>query len=638
MQEEKSAVEDETENKTHENENYEDEAVSEGACAENIDNAMHDSNNLNTDRDMDERYGHRSGHYDLRPRKPRDYSHMHATLEHIALTQYNLKRGLKEFGTAGMEAVKKELQQLHDRDVLTPMYVTDLNIEERNQALPYLMFLKQKRTGQVKGRGCADGRKQRIYYNKEDATSPTVAIESVMLTSITDAMEERDVATVDIPAAFMQAEMDEVVFMKITGTMVEVLVSLDEVKYKKFTALEHGQSVLYVKLNKALYGTLRAALLFWKKLSATLQEWGFIINPYDACVANKEISGKQCTIIWHVDDLKISHCNAEIVSMMIDKLEGVFGKEAPLTVHRGVVHEYLGMKIDFSRKGKVMIDMKEYVNNILCDAPHDMSGTAKTPASNFLFQINNKNPVPLERDVAEMFHSTVAKLLFLCKRARPDIQTAISFLCTRVKEPDVDDYKKLGRVIRYLRGTNDMILTLEHDNSHIIKWWVDASFACHNDMRSHTGGVMTLGKGAAYATSTRQKLNSRSSTEGELVAVNDVMPHILWTRNFLISQGITVKDNVVFQDNKSAILLEENGKASSSKRTRHINIRYFFVKDRINQKELRIQHCGAQDMIGDFFTKPLQGALFYKYRRVIMNLEDPEDPLDASTIDSSQLH
>ena len=93
---------------------------------------------------------------------------------------------------------------------------------------------------------------------------------------------------------------------------------------------------------------------------------------------------------------------------------------------------------------------------------------------------------------------------------------------------------------------------------------------------------MTMGKGAAYATSIRQKLNTKSSTEGELVAVNDVMGQILWTKNFLSYQGIEVKDNIVYQDNKSAILLETNGRGSSSKRTRHLDVRYFFVKDRID--------------------------------------------------------
>ena len=121
-----------------------------------------------------------------------------------------------------------------------------------------------------------------------------------------------------------------------------------------------------------------------------------------------------------------------------------------------------------------------------------------------------------------------------------------------------------------------MPLTLEAESMQIVKWWVDASFVVNPDMKSHTEAVMTLGKGGIYGTSTRQRINTRSSTEGEPVGVNDAMPQILWTRYFLEAQGYDVKDSIIFQDNQSAILLEKNGKASSSKRTRHIKIRNFF--------------------------------------------------------------
>ena len=76
---------------------------------------------------------------------------------------------------------------------------------------------------------------------------------------------------------------------------------------------------------------------------------------------------------------------------------------------------------------------------------------------------------------------------------------AVAFLTTRVVRPDVDNYKKLERVIKYLRGAPDLALTLEADNMHVIKWWVDASFAVHTDMKSHTGGTMSLGKGSIYS-------------------------------------------------------------------------------------------------------------------------------------------
>jgi hypothetical protein len=123
----------------------------------------------------------------------------------------------------------------------------------------------------------------------------------------------------------------------------------------------------------------------------------------------------------------------------------------------------------------------------------------------------------------------------------------------------------------------------------------------------------------AVSSSTKQKLNTRSSTETELVAADDFMPLILWTGYFLAAQGYRNKASLLYQDNKSAELLENNGSASSSKRTKHINLRYYFITDRIKAGELSVEHCPTGEMVGDFFTKPLQGKLFLKFRQLIMN-------------------
>jgi hypothetical protein len=131
--------------------------------------------------------------------------------------------------------------------------------------------------------------------------------------------------------------------------------------------------------------------------------------------------------------------------------------------------------------------------------------------------------------------------------------------------------------------------------------------------------------------SNKQKLNTRSSTESEIVGVDDFMPAICWTRYFLEAQGYNVQDNVLFQDNKSSILLEKNGKASSSKRTKHINVRYFFITDRANKGEVSIVWCPTGDMILDYATKPLQGALFRKFRDQIMGVVPAQDPGSGKT-------
>lgn len=258
---------------------------------------------------------------------------------------------------------------------------------------------------------------------------------------------------------------------------------------------------------------------------------------------------------------------------------------------------------------------------MLTDLPKDMRGGAATPAASHLFKVNENNAVLLEREQKEMFVHYVMQLLYLSQRARPDVRTAVSFLCSRLNKPDQDDYKKLARVMKYLQSTIDMPLVLSADGTGVLRWWVDASYGVHMDTKGHTGGMMSMGHGSVYSTSTKQKLVTRSSTECEVVGVHDVMPQLLWTTHFLKEQGVCVRDTVLYQDNLSSILLEKNGQRSSSKRTRHMNIRYFFVKDRVASQELSIEHCPTEEMLADYFTKPLQGQLFYRLRDHIMNID-----------------
>ena len=281
------------------------------------------------------------------------------------------------------------------------------------------MFLKRKRCGKVKGRGCADGRKQRAYIAKEEATAPMVSTEAVFLTAIIDALEGREVAVLDVPGAFMQADIDELVHVRFTGEMVNMLLHIDHDKYKDYVVTERQDKVLYMELLKALYGTLRAARLFWEKLSKQLVEaWGFTPNKYDDCVVNKTVNGKQMTVVWHVDNLKVSHVDKKEVDKFIEQMEAEFGTEAPLSVSHGKVHDYLGMNLDFRTEGEVRVDMEHYIDMMLHDAPEDMNGVSNTPAAAHLFKTNSVDPKLLDDKKKKLFVHLVMQGLYLSQHGR----------------------------------------------------------------------------------------------------------------------------------------------------------------------------------------------------------------------------
>ncbi len=152
------------------------------------------------------------------------------------------------------------------------------------------------------------------------------------------------------------------------------------------------------------------------------------------------------------------------------------------------------------------------------------------------------------------FHTVVAKTLNVTKRARPDPSLA-TFLTTKVRGPNTDDWEKLCHLMEYLRGARDCSLILSGENDGVLMWYVNAALVLHPNMRRHTGGGLTMGCGFPIAVLTKQKLNTKSSTESELVGVDDMMPIILWTCYFLLEQGYGVIENLLLQDNKSLILL-----------------------------------------------------------------------------------
>jgi hypothetical protein len=212
------------------------------------------------------------------------------------------------------------------------------------------------------------------------------------------------------------------------------MVKIDPKLYRPFiTNNGRGGSIMFVKMQKAMYGMMRALLLFYLKLVDELIADGFELNPYDPCVANKMGNGKQMTVCWHVDDLKVSHVDDIELTKFVHRIAKIYGDQ--ITVKRGCVHDYLGMDLDYSLDGKVRVSMIRYVDKVLKDFPEQIKKTSSTLAADHLFNI--RDPEETEKqgkwlgegeEHAQHFHHAVAQLLFLSVRARRDIQTAVSFL------------------------------------------------------------------------------------------------------------------------------------------------------------------------------------------------------------------
>ncbi len=195
--------------------------------------------------------------------------------------------------------------------------------------------------------------------------------------------------------------------------------------------------------------------------------------------------------------------------------------------------------------------MFDYIDEILTafdKAEPKSAGIKTTAAPDDLFKVD-KDCEKLHSNKVVEFHNLVAKTLYATKRARPATCTAIAFLTTRLRAPNQDDWRKLSRLMKYVRGTRKMPLLLSVDGTGILKWWVDASFAVHPNLRGHSGGGLSLGRGFPIVSSTKQKLNICSSTETEVVGAADFMPAICWTQDYLMAQGYDIKANCLITEN-----------------------------------------------------------------------------------------
>ena len=531
--------------------------------------------------------------------------------------QMSAEAGIKRYGQKAIDALYKEFAQLNELSVFEAVCASDLTDQQRRDTLPSINLIKEKRCGKIKGRSVADGRKQRKYYSKSDITSPTVSSDSLLMSLVIDAKEGRAVGTADVPGAYLQAEMTDFVIVKMTGSSVDVMCQVNP-DFSAYVISEGKRKVLYLRLNKALYGCIQSAMLWYNTFSDTLKDMGFELNPYDPCVANKMINGKQCTVLWYVDDLKVSHMEESVVENVLKCIEERFSGE--LTITMGQKHKYLGMDITFTEEGTVEIRMDEYVKEAIDAFGEDIRRPASTPAKSTLFKEAEGSP-RLEGAQEDQFKHIVAKLLYVSKRCRLDIQLAIGYLCTQVSRCTKDDWLKLRRVLEYLHGTRHDYLTLGAHSLCTLHTGIDASFAVHRDMRSHTGGFISLGRGGIMSKSSKQKINTDSTTTSELVGCSDYAKAALWGQLFLKAQGYETQP-ILYQDNESAIKLERNGRRSCGQKTRHIDIRYFYLKDLLDQRKIDIKYCPTEQMIADFLTKPLQGGLFQKLRDVIMGQID----------------
>jgi len=529
-------------------------------------------------------------------------------VESDTILHLSLNKGTAIYGETAKKALHAELLQLVEKNVWTPVKQGNSSQTIRSSVFFKEKFDDQGELAKLKARLVAGGdqQDQMLYPNK---SSPTVATENLFSCLGIAASEKRFIASIDVEGAFLEAPMTgEPVYMYLDSQIVNILrtISPSIIPFIK----KNGR--LMVRLNKALYGCVQSAKLWYDKLKKILLEIGFVKNKVDFCVFNRVKNNIRSTIAFHVDDLLITSSSNNEISDIIELIRARVGG---LKVQRGNKIKFLGMNFVRSNNGDIDITMSNYINE--CVAEWQTVNKSKCPNHADLFE--EFDSVLLPEKNKKVYHSGVAKLLYLAKRARPDILTTVSHLSSRVQKPTNKDLLKLDKVFEYLHSSVSHGIHFNGGSEIQLEVYADASYGVHDNGKSRTGVIAMIAGGVIDTLSTKQSMVTKSSTEAELIALSEGTSTALRCKQFLEMQGIVIECVKVYQDNKSVITMINAGK-SNSKRTKHIKIHYFFTKDYMDKGEIDVIYCPTELMIADIMTKPLMGFKFITLRDKIVKV------------------
>jgi hypothetical protein len=543
-----------------------------------------------------------------------------ASLRTTSAYHVSIEAAMRDNPADATAAVESELLGMIKHKVFEGVLPDDVRKLDKKQILPSMLFMKRKVDAQGKyknwkGRLVAGGhRQERAQYSPQDSSSPTVTSAAVFGLFAVAARNDMQAAVIDVTAAYLNAPIGrDNVFIRLTNQVTETLVRLRP-EYHRYVDPRTG--CLVVRLKRALYGLIESAKLWNEHLTATLTTAGWTASKVDPCVMHRvDDTGDMHYLCIHVDDIVVFSRKTAVLESVADVLRKKYDK---VSMSTGNSLEYLGIKFDFDRrKGCVKVSQPGYVRDILDS--YAVKGHAKTPATADLF---NVDPNAAPTDYTD-FISKVMKLMFLALRSRPDILLATTFLASRCSAPTVQDMYKLKRVLMYLNGTQNLCLKLSPPRKSPLQMYayVDASYACHQDAKSHTGVEVTLGPncGPIYVHSAKQRIVTKSSYESELVAINDALDMVMFIRRLFLELGLIEGPTILYQDNQSTIHVIYNGVGTRG-RTRHIDVRYYYIRERVAAGDIVVQYLASTEHTADILTKPLVGALFYKLRQAILNV------------------
>ena len=533
--------------------------------------------------------------------------------EVVKILNLSIAKSNREHGVdTTMEAVMQEVNQLIEQKV----WLYRDPEQWGGHVLPSSLFLKAKFSGdgvfeKLKARLVAHGNHQILEeVFGADSSSPTINIAVVNMMVAMVAKQRLVMRAIDIKGAYLNATLPKVEVMRLNRDIANIMVKSDP-SLEKYVRRDGS---IHVELQKALYGLKTAGKEWYLLLSSKLESWGYMRSVYEPCLFTKGST----KIAVYVDDLLVIDEDPK----KIDDLQDLLRKEfRDITVKAGDKISFLGMTIAKTINGDCVIGQQAYAHEI-SQAYVTNSTSKRAPKSPANRNTRSYNPKCEPCDPGT-YRSEVMKFLYLATRTRPDLLYATAVLASRANNPTVDDFNKLSRMAQHVHATSGDTIRFSHEGNFEITGFADASFASHSDAKGHSGYAIFIDdiSAAIACKSIKQRSVAHSSMEAELIALHDMLRHILWVRDVADELNIRKKKSDpirIAQDNVPAINAVTSDMGSLQGRSKFIDRRLFTVHEYIANGQIEVYHCGTDDMVADLLTKSIIGQRAHRFKVILM--------------------
>ena len=483
-----------------------------------------------------------------------------------------------------MEAIKEEMTALEEN---MTWELVDKSAATTGKILTSRWIFKIKDDGRYKARLVVRGCQQREGIDYHEIFSPVVSTEALRTLIAYSAMKNFKFMTFDVKTAFLYGNIQENLYMK----------------------MPEGYDVdgKICKLKKALYGLKQAPAMWNQRLKEFLKKHGFIQLKTEQCVFVD--SEKTMILAIHVDDGLLTGSNPNKMKKFLVQLSSEF----KVTVHENL-DTYLGIKFT-NQNGKLKLSQESYALQVAETYKLQDAKPVSTP-----FAVGTKHdPDSNKQEVSFPFREAVGSLLYLSTKSRPDIALAVALSGRKVENPSQSDVVNVKRTIKYVQATRNFGISYPMKEVDVrLQGFCDADHAGdENTGKSTTGFIIYFNGGPVSWTSRRQPTVATNTCEAEYIAATEAAKSILFLQNFLEEITQTRIPAVLNLDNQSAINIVKNG--VMNRRSKHMAVRYFFLKEKVDEGLLSLNYLQTEEQIADLLTKPLDRVKFEKHASKMVN-------------------